>query len=280
MSETIEMPTDTGNKLMDHQKELELIFSKNQLMPRIRAEFQACEVDFPSWFAELGIPLAFGWDLLAQMAIHKRANLSTLVGTLYHHLDDAQATVDLLTVAAQADLIDWSPSLEMFVVIFTISDDVQHELDCFQYPLPMVVEPRMLETNKDTGYLFGSGSVILRNNHHMDDVCLDHLNRSNQVRLTINQEVVKMVRNSWKNLDRAKPGETKQEWDQRKKAFDKYDRTSKDVMDLLMRENDHFHLTHKYDKRGRVYACGYHVSTQGNTWNKACIEFAEKELIA
>jgi DNA-directed RNA polymerase len=188
--------------------------------------------------------------------------------------------VDLLTVAAQADLIDWSPSLEMFVVIFTISDDVQHELDCFQYPLPMVVEPRMLETNKDTGYLFGSGSVILRNNHHMDDVCLDHLNRSNQVRLTINQEVVKMVRNSWKNLDRAKPGETKQEWDQRKKAFDKYDRTSKDVMDLLMRENDHFHLTHKYDKRGRVYACGYHVSTQGNTWNKACIEFAEKELIA
>jgi hypothetical protein len=68
MSETIEMPTDTGNKLMDHQKELELIFSKNQLMPRIRAEFQACEVDFPSWFAELGIPLAFGWDLLAQMA--------------------------------------------------------------------------------------------------------------------------------------------------------------------------------------------------------------------
>ncbi len=275
MSETVE----TRDKLTDHQRDLELIFSKNQLIPRVRAEFQNCEVDFPAWFTELGIPLAFGWDLLAQMAIHRRANLTTLVGTLYHHLNDAQATVDMLTIAAQADLIDWSPTLEVFIVVFTISDDVQYELDCFQYPLPMVVEPKMLVTNKDTGYLIGSGSVILRNNHHNDDVCLDHLNRSNQVRLTINQDVVKMVKNSWKNLDRAKPGETKKEFDQRKKAFEKYDRTSKDVMDLLMQESDHFYLTHALDKRGRTYCRGYQVNYQGNAWNKACVEFADKELL-
>jgi hypothetical protein len=289
MSETITMPVDTDNMLMTHQRELELIFSKNQLMPRIKAEFQKCEMGFASWFAEVGIPLEFGWDLLAQMAIHKRASMPTLAGIMYHHLKNAQATVDMLEVAAKADLIDWTPSFRVeregitkegwFGVVYTISDDVQYELDCFQYPLPMVVEPKLLETNRDTGYLIGSGSVILRNNHHMDDVCLDHLNRCNQMKLTINQDVVKMVKNSWRNLDKAKPGETKQEFEQRKKAFDKYDRTSKDVMDLLMQENDHFHLTHAYDKRGRTYCRGYHVNYAGTSWNKAVVEFADKELI-
>jgi len=38
-------------------------------------------------------------------------------------------------------------------------------------------------------------------------------------------------------------------------------------------------LTHKYDKRGRCYSQGYHVNPQGNDWNKAVIEFAEKEPV-
>jgi DNA-directed RNA polymerase len=40
-----------------------------------------------------------------------------------------------------------------------------------------------------------------------------------------------------------------------------------------------FYLTHRYDKRGRCYAQGYHVNPQGNDWNKAVIELAEKEVV-
>jgi DNA-directed RNA polymerase len=39
-------------------------------------------------------------------------------------------------------------------------------------------------------------------------------------------------------------------------------------------------MTHKYDKRGRTYSQGYHIQPQGSDWNKAVIEFADKEIVA
>ena len=42
---------------------------------------------------------------------------------------------------------------------------------------------------------------------------------------------------------------------------------------------NHFYLTHRYDKRGRTYAQGYYINPQGNEWNKAVLEFADKEIV-
>lgn len=284
MDQTTEMPASEipieQKTLVDHQITLEKLYSKNQVIPRIRSEFQNCkEVNFTSYLIEKEIPVNFGLDLLVQMALHKRATLQTLIGILYHHFNDAQVCADMLLKACMADLCDWDPVLKLFIVRFEISQDVQEELDRYQYPLPMVVEPRKIEKNRDTGYFISAGSVILRNNHHEDDVCLDHLNRANAVRYTINADTALMVRNKWRNLDKPKNGETREDFERRKKAFNKYDRTAKEVMALLMKHSDHFHLTHKYDKRGRVYCQGYHVNYQGTPWNKAVVEFANKELI-
>lgn len=88
-----------------------------------------------------------------------------------------------------------------------------------------------------------------------------------------------MVKNKWKNLDKPKSGETREDFEKRRKAFLKYDKVAKDVIGLLIQEGNEFYLTHKYDKRGRVYCQGYHVTYQGAAWNKAVIEFADKELI-
>jgi DNA-directed RNA polymerase len=63
----------------------------------------------------------------------------------------------------------------------------------------------------------------------------------------------------------------------RRKAFEKYDQSSKDVMHALMGIRDRFWLTHKYDRRGRTYCVGYHINYQGTSWNKAVVEFANKE---
>ena len=52
----------------------------------------------------------------------------------------------------------------------------------------------------------------------------------------------------------------------------------REVMEALFMMGNEFYLTHRYDKRGRCYAQGYHVTTQGNPWNKAVIEFAHEEL--
>lgn len=271
--------TKTGISKRDLQKKLELLFSKNQLIPRIKSEFTNSGMDIKGYLEAHGIPPEFGLDLLVQMVLHKRADLKTLVGILRHHFDNSQQCADMLLKMAETDLLQYDTNLRIFIVVLDITQDVQDELDRFQFPLPMVVEPEELTRNSQTGYLTTGGSVILRKNHHNDDVCLDHLNRMNQVKLTVNLDTVAMVQNRWRNLDKAKEGETREDFEKRKKAFEKYDRTARDVIGLLMENTDHFHLTHRYDKRGRIYCQGYHCTYQGSPWNKAVIELYDAEVV-
>jgi hypothetical protein len=264
------------------QRDLEQTWSDNQIFPRIRRDFRERGIT-EAKLAELGIEPRFGMDLLVQMALHKRASLPTLVGLLRRHFtqeqNPSQACADALLEAAKQDLMNWVSSLDLFVVIWDVSAQCAADLERYQYPLPMVIPPRPLKTNTDTGYLTVTESVILKDNHTEDDVCLDHLNRVNQIPLRINADVARMVKNRWKNLDRPKDGEHVQDYQKRKSAFEKYDRNSKEVMELLDVGNDGvFYMTHKYDKRGRTYAQGYHVNPQGSPWNKACIEFVNQEV--
>jgi hypothetical protein len=270
--------------LREHQLLLERLFNKNQTLTRIRDEFINCEeVDFEGYFNALNMPAEFGFNLLTQMALHKRATLPILVGILFHHFETAaqptQACADMLMLAAEADLVDWDGLRKEFVVRFEISKDVQEEIDRFQYPLPMVIRPKKVSDNRDTGYLLTRGSIILRKNHHEDDVCLDHINRLNRTKFTINTDTAMMIANRWRNLDRPKEGESQQDFEKRVKAFEKYDRTAKDVIGLLTQHGNEFYLTHRYDKRGRTYCQGYHVNYQGAPWNKAVIELADKEIV-
>lgn len=264
---------------IEHQKLLESLFSKNQLMSRLRAEFAECkEMDFKAYLKEQDIPEDFGIELLAQMALHKRADLTTLIGCLRHLTETAQECADLLLKCAMADLMDWSPGLRIFIVKFTISADVQAELDQFQYPLPMVVEPKEVKHNAMSGYLLTNSSIILKHNHHEDDVCLDHINRMNRVKFQINFDTATMIKNEWRNLDRPKEGESKEDFERRVRAFNKYDQTARDVINVLVQQGNEFYFTHRYDKRGRTYCQGHHANYQGTPWNKACVEFHAEEV--
>lgn len=44
-------------------------------------------------------------------------------------------------------------------------------------------------------------------------------------------------------------------------------------------ENKKFYFEYKYDKRGRVYTKGYHLNTQGTSFEKACINLKHKEIV-
>lgn len=267
-------------QLIAHQRELEKLFNKNQLITRIKSEFMECDsFDFSEYMEDKGIPRGFGYDLLVQMALHKRCDLQTLIGLLDRHFHNVQETADMLWVCAEADLVDWSPDLKIFVVCFNIAKEVQEELDRYQFPLPMVVRPRRIRKNTETGMLLTEGSLILKKNHHDGDICLDHINRMNSTQLTINHNVANMIQNQWRNLDVMKPGESRDDFKRRKKAFEKYDRTAREVMDVVTKLSPVFYLTHKYCKRGRSYCQGYHVNYQGAPWNKSVIEFANKEII-
>lgn len=265
------------------QCELEQLFNKNQLLPRMRKEFMTSE--FTAYCEEHGIDWSFAIDLMAQMALHKRANVETLVGILHRHFDDQenpyQACADALWAAVEKDLVDFDTFSEQFIFRYDVTDEVKLELERFQYPLPFVVEPKPVHTNEDTGYFTSKGSIILKQNHHEDDVCLDHINRVNRMKLRINPDTARMVKNQWRNLDRPKQGETQADYEKRCKAFEKYDRVSREVMETICMTDDKaaFWLTHRYDKRGRTYAQGHHVQYQGTPWNKAVVEFFDQEVV-
>lgn len=262
---------------MQMQAELEKLFHKNETLPRLRSEFRQPEII--DQCLDHNLPMDFAVELLSQMVLHKRASVGILVGILHKMVGDLQDCADLLLEAAKADLVDWDDIAQQFIIKIDVTPDVYEDLERYQYPLPMVVQPRHVSTNRDTGYLATKGSMILKSgNHHDDDICLDHINRVNSVALTINPDTAEMVKNSWKNLDKQKPDETKEEFQNRLAAFEKYDRNSKEVMEHLTCVGDRFWLTHKYDKRGRTYAQGYHVNPQGTAWNKAVVEFAEGEI--
>lgn len=264
------------------QIEQEKLYNKNQLMRRLRAEFNEPEV--VNYCAENALPVDFTTDFLATMALHKRTTISTLVGSLCHHFenlkDQLQVTADMIYAMIDHDFADWDHISKMVVIRLEILDSVQEEIDRYQYPLPMICEPAKVKTNRDTGYYTSRGSIILKNNHHDDDVCLDHINRVNQTVYALNADTVRLIQNEWRHLDKAKEDETFEDFQKRVKAFRKYDRVSREIIESLILAGNRFHLTHRYDKRGRTYAQGYHVNTQGNSWNKAVVEFADKELVS
>src|SRR5690606_14478626 len=172
----------------DHQLMLEALYSKNQLMKRVREEFiEHLPQDMVDKIGELRLPELFVIDALGQIALHKRADIPTMVGMLRHYFDgDCQLTADNLCLLVEHEFMSWNDQLRVFIVIYELSPDVWEQLEMFQYPLPLIIEPRKLETNLDSPYLLvEKKSLILNDNHHWGDICLDHINRLNRVKLKI-----------------------------------------------------------------------------------------------
>lgn len=284
--ETIEEGYEDGSVERSTQAQMELLFSKYQLHECLRNYFR--ELGAESLFKEQQIPVGFGLNFLVQVALHKRAYIPTLVGILKKHFmekDDvesrtaAQDCADAIDKAIQEGWALWDS--ESFQVVVNggldIPSSLQQQLNRFQYPLPMIEEPEQVHTNRQTGYQTIRGSLILKNNHHDEDICLDHINRANRIPLSINQDTVSFVQNRWKDLDRPKPDEDYEDYRKRVKAFVKYTNSSVDVIQALILQGNRIWITNKYDKRGRTYTQGYHANPQGNDWNKACIELADAE---
>lgn len=212
---------------------------------------------------------------------------------------DAIATVaEIMTVLCATDAYDITKA-DKFASLMVVSRmplpaQLLEYIEQSMYMPPMVCEPLELRSNYDSGYLSHKESVILGNgNHHNGNVCLDVINKVNRVRLKLDTDFLlsveedptkeftvenahaaalkkgkllteadakAIVQSQWANWARFKP--------QSAKVY------------MLMHECDNeFYLTHKVDKRGRLYAQGYHVSTQGASYKKAMVEFAKQELV-
>lgn len=276
----------------ENQEMIEQIFNSKQARPLLMRELQKNpalqqHIDQVEERSHGLLTRAFIEDVLIHLIQAKRATVPALVGMLRFHFvghgNAPQMAAIALTGLIAARLVGYDDRRLQLVVLHDVSQEAHDLLRQYMYLPPMIIPPLEIaddNRNRGSGYITQKhDSLLLQDNHHEGDLCVQHLNRMNQIPLAINDRVVKSLRNHWKNIEKQQPDETFQEYQDRIKAFEKYEKDSFLVMALMIEMGNRFHLTHKYDKRGRSYCQGYQVNYQGNCWNKAVVEFANKEHV-
>ena len=258
------------------QAELELAHAKNHLMKRLNNYWEEIGLLGDVEQAVKGINIEIVSKTLTQVYLAKRLPIQVLVGMLSNKYE-VEEILMTVKVMLYMKLMNWDG--KRLVIVIGVKPEVEHELAMYQYPIPMIVKPEPVEKNWDSGYLTLKKNIIFRMKDSEGDFCLDHINRMNRIKLKIDRETVKATRLSWANLNEQKWDETYEKYQKRVKSYKKYIATTTEVIDTLLLTTDEVYLTHSYDKRGRAYCNGYHVNYMGADWNKAAVQFANKEIV-
>ena len=216
--------------------------------------------------------------------------------------DDKRASIttmgEIVAVLCLTDAFDISkesPQASLTIVSrIPLSEKLVGVILNTQFLPPMLCEPKELHNNRESGYLTFNDSLILGSgNHHGGNLCLDVLNRMNQVQLKLDTDflckieedpnseftVEKIKEAAWERGEDISYYEAMERVEQQKENWKNFKQQSYEFYALIAKCGNTFHLTHKPDKRGRIYAQGYHLNTGGTAFKKACIEFAQEEFI-
>ena len=183
---------------------------------------------------------------------------------------------DIIIAMVDADVFDLELSMwnEAYIRPKLICDEeiFKYIKDTMYLP-PMLVEPRKLYKNSDSPYLTRSNdSNILKEqwNYHNEDICLGVINNQNKVPFSLDLNFLSKIEEEATYLLDTK---------EKKEQFLKFKKDSYEVYKYLVANGNEFFIPIKADKRGRLYRQGYHVNTQSNSFRKASINFAQKEVI-
>lgn len=188
------------------------------------------------------------------------------------------------------DLVKYHVNSSIYVKSnFRLNDDLQAYVERACYLPPMLVKPKTLHDNRSSGYLTIKGeSLILGGsmNHHNDPIALDVLNIMNRYQLTLNEWVLDNVEEEpTHDLNEVENGHLMTEIEklhaisQQKKNWQKHIEQSQYFYQLIRMNGNKMWITNKYDKRGRIYACGHHITPQGASYKKAIVDLYNKETI-
>lgn len=222
----------------------------------------------------------FGLEVLTYLLEKEYSNISELLGkTVKYFNKDGSACANELYKLAEIDLIDYNEELQIFYSKYTLPNKTKQNMEKWRFPLPTLIKPKKPENNRSKTYLTHDFSCLFGNKHHEGNICLEHLDLCNNISYSLNISVISQIKNDWNNINIKKKNESYNEFNKRKRAFNKYNKDSKECIDILIKGGNSFYFDHGDDARGRTYCRGYHLNTQGNDWNKACLEFTEKEII-
>lgn len=160
-------------------------------------------------------------------------------------------------------------SMETYTIVpkISVSDKLSSKL-ARTFFLPPSDDVLLDWTNKyNGGYEFEKNYAILGDKFNAHDLPID-LNT-----LNILQNV------KYKLTDTAlTPELPDEEWgDEALEAFKLAQIQARKILDEY--KDKEFRFVWQFDKRGRVYCRGYDISTQGNSYRKACLKFAKTEKV-
>jgi len=207
--------------------------------------------------------------------------------------DSIQTIAEVLAVLCETDVYDISkphPKASLYIKSnITFDERLSNFIAYSCYLPPLVCEPRELENNRSTAYYtHESDSLILGGgfNHHDGNICLDVLNSRNRVPLSLDVEFLCTVEEEpTHDLDVVDSDEDLSDWQiadmvrKQKQNWARYKEQSYYFYSLMVNQGNRFYISNKVDKRGRMYACGYHITPQGTSFKKAMINFADQEQV-
>lgn len=212
--------------------------------------------------------------------------------------DAIKTVAELVAVLCLTDAFDITKEGKMASLMVVsrmpLSDALIKTINESAYLPPMLCEPLELITNYCSGYLSHKDSVILgKGNHHDGDVCLDVLNTVNKVALRLDTKFLSTLEEDptleftveWAHKKAMEKGRVitdavaKERVAKAIENWHKFKGQSYEFYKAMAVQGNNFYLTNKVDKRGRIYAQGYHITTQGTPFKKAMIELANEELV-
>ena len=198
--------------------------------------------------------------ILLVTLLHRKCTPSTVITAIQKYFKDLQEAANYLELCITTyDIIDWDQ--QYIYTKITTTQEAQNHIDRYGFPLPLIIKPKQLTCNTDTGYYSDKPGTVLQKRATTEyDVNLDFLNQVNSIPLTFNDDLLAKI-------PLAKPKKSEQVI-----AHTKFVKHLTHSRALLTKT---IYLTHGYDRRGRVYARGHHYSYQGNDWNKATLSFRE-----
>ena len=191
--------------------------------------------------------------------------------------DSIQTVAELLGVLVHTSVfVIWKESKETGMLLqsqMRLPSKLVNAIDRSQYLPPMVCLPETIKTNFESGHLTVNDSQILgKYSSHSDDICIDVLNIQNQIPLKLCTEFISTVEeepNPGSPLDSV---EKQTNWSRMKAE-------SYEMYLLMAKQGNKFYQLNSYDKRGRLYTQGYHISFQGASFKRACIDLHNEELV-
>jgi len=210
----------------------------------------------------------------AQLYVSLTSKLATKMG-FDNHRDSIITIAEIVAVLCETDAFDISKedarSSLMIISRLDLPSALLDRIEHSHYIPPMVCPPQPVESNYESAYLTFNDSLILGpNNGHNEDICLDVINTQNNIKLQLCipflEEVLEEPTYVLDTSDKVKQWSTFKE-------------QSENIYQMLHDQGNEFYLANKVDKRGRMYAHGYHVTTQGSPFKKAIIELAHEEIV-